>query len=205
MRTWVVPCRYDPIVFRCVESIRTHHPDDRIVVVDSCSEVATYLLDLDAYRVDIIPGNTDYMTGAYGAAMNRYRSDQWAFIHDSLIVNRPIPEQACTRVRWFTQDRCADQAQFIDEALHRMGLEEPPHWHGVFGSMLFCDDDTAQEVRSSGLFDLEVPDKVCASATERLMGMVLAHRPLVSFQGQHGSPWDPQDEVFVTKVFKDRP
>ena len=203
MRTWVIPCRYDPVVFECVDSIRTHHPDDRIVVVDSCSEDTQYLFDLPG--VDIILGNTNYMTGAYGMAMNRYRSDHWCFIHDSLIVTAPIPPQACTRVRWFAPDRCPDQAWFIEAALAQMDRVEPPRWHGVFGSMLFCDDTTAQQLRTSGLFDLTVPDKVCASATERLMGMLLAHLPIVSFQGEHDDPEAEHDESFVRKVFKDRP
>lgn len=205
MRTWVIPCRYDPIVHECVASVRTHHPDDRIVVVDSCSPDKSYLTALGC---DILTGNTNYTSGAYGMALQAFRSDHWAFIQDSIVLRDNLTDRLTTdltTVQSFGQPLGADVAEFCYQERARMGLDDLP-FSGVFGTMFFCPDRVARQVEALGWMDAEVPTKVEACATERTLGMVFAHLGLLvdPIAGEHcgrqslENPW-------LWKHFKDRP
>ena len=201
----MVPCRFDPVVFECVASIRAHHPDDRVVVVDSYSPDPSYLDALDA---DVVfKRNRDYMTGAYRMALDTLTSDRWAFIHDSLIVESPVDQFDTAVVRTIDGFIPQDQRPYADQQLARMGLAEPASYLGVFGTMLFAPDDVVQQIRQLGFFDVDIPTKVAASATERTLGVALAHLGIepVSIQGHHSDPWAVHDNTFVRKQFRDRP
>lgn len=208
MRTFVVPCRYDPIVFECVNAIREHHPTDRIVVVDSCSPDPTYLNDLREQGCEILTGNTGYHPGAYKLALEAFDSDTWAFIHDSLIVQRNLDGRLhdFTAVRWFDGYIPADQLDFAWGHLKHMQAKTllAVPWRGVFGTMHFCSDDIAREIEKDGFYSFPCTTKVEASATERTLGVLMGDS-FDTLQGHQTDLHAAYDETFVRKVMKDRP
>jgi hypothetical protein len=206
VRAWVIPCRFDPIVYRCVESILEHHPDDRVVVVDSCSPDQSYLDDLSG-ACDILTGNTDYTSGAYRLAIEHFEADYWCFIQDSILVKQPLGDrlQDLTILQWFTPttDGCGE---FVTAERERLRNPEYRAWFGIFGTIFFCADPFARLVQDTGWFDAVVPDKAAACGTERTLGMVFSElgRPMPDpLAGQHtdrgsmGNDW-------IRKVFLDR-
>ena len=205
----MVPCRYDPIVFECVQAIQEHHPDDRVVVVDSCSPDTTYLNDLREFGCDVLTGNQGYHPGAYKMVLEAFDSDTWAFIHDSLIVQRNLEDRLdaeFTAVRWFDGWVPEDQLKFARDQLARMGqdrLRFTP-WRGVFGTIHFCSDRFARWVEALGFYDLPCRSKVDASATERTLGM-LCGDAFDTLQGHQTDLHAAYDETYVVKVMKDRP
>jgi hypothetical protein len=206
MRTWVVPCRFDPIVFECVESILAHHPDDRIVVVDSCSPDQTYLDQLSG-TCDILTGNTNYTSGAYGMAIDTFESDYWCFTQDSLIVKQPLGDrlQELTIFQWFPPT-LNDLSDWCAAERDRMRIPEERAWFGIFGTVFFCTDTIARIVQKSGWFDTVVPTKFEACGTERTLGMVFSefgHPMPDSLAGQHTDRGSMSNE-WVRKYFLDR-
>jgi hypothetical protein len=206
MRAWVVPCRYDPVVFGCVRAILEHHPDDRVVVVDSCSPDQTYLEEL--HGCDVITGNTAYTSGAYRLAIDTFEADYWCFIQDSLIVKRPLDRRLgdLTTVQWFTPN-LGEVADWCTAERDRMGISPDVGWLGVFGTMFFCTDQIARQVEKVGWFDSVVPTKAEACGTERTLGMVLAHLgldPCDALAGCHADRGSMGNE-WVRKLFLDRP
>ncbi len=209
MTTWVIPCRYDPIVHDCIAGIRKHFPDDRIILVDSCSPDPSYLTGLDVDRV--ILGNQHYATNAWALA---YRAEpdteRWALIHDSLIVHSPWePVGDVQTVRWFVERTGHDpiMAAFIDHHARRMGIEVPPAYRGVFGPLLFCDGEVLDDLDWLGLFDALPTTKVEASAMERLVGLALVYLGFdvtESLQGEMVDFWGAYDTTHVEKVYRDR-
>lgn len=168
---WVIPCRYDPIVFDSVAGIRTHFPDDTICLVDSCSSDTSYLDDIDVDHV--ITGNKHYAWGAFAAAYNRYQADRWALIHDSLVVQSHWDPGDFQTVRWFVEPGPpVDQWDFVHDNLVRCGFDVDLHqYNGIFGPMLWCTDAVMNDFEAHGLWTIQPANNIEASALERISGI----------------------------------
>lgn len=88
---FVIPCKYNPkfpFVIQLVESIRSFHPTEKIVIVDSDSKDKSYFNNLKRYDViieDVM--NKQWMVGAYWYTYKKYPDeDFYFFMHDSMIV-----------------------------------------------------------------------------------------------------------------------
>jgi hypothetical protein len=208
MRAWVVPCRYDPVVFACVRAILEHHPDDRVIVVDSCSPDTSYLNEL--YGCDTLTGNSNYMAGAYGMALRQFNADYWCFIHDGLVplTNLDARLGELTTVQWFPSGgEGPDLLPYMRGEQERMGLTTRD-WAGVFGAMWFATDEIARQVEKVGWFDAIQWTKADANATERTLGMVLAQLgfdPYDALAGCHLGRETVNTNPWVRKHYRERP
>lgn len=218
MTTFVVPVKFDPhnpVVFNCVASIREHHPDARIVVVDSDSEDQTYLQDIDA---DVVADfrNRGYPLAAYRWAYEHDPDEQiWALIHDSLRVITPIPApDPLLTVRYFDTpptgwgyDRHGVPLE--EWARKAVGDKFPlnPTFAGLLGPMWFCTRQVLTDLMDVGLFDIPVEDKWQLCAMERVTGIALqylGYDARVSLQGRMEGFFDPYDETVVVKCHPGR-
>ena len=205
---WVIPCYFDPIVFECVDSIRTHFPDDEILVVDSCSPDQSYLDELDVDPVEV--GNQHRHVGTWGRAL-AYSHDRFALIHDSLIVNGHWTPGDFQVVRWFHEGGpVGDQRPFIFDEAARMGLEiSNGGYFGIFGPMLFCTRRVLEDFESVGLLDSKPTTAIEAACCERLSGIAATHLGYSvtadSLQGGMSDFHGKYDEVLVAKKHRGRP
>ncbi len=222
---WVVACKFDPerpVIFDCVASIREHHPDDWIFVVDSASDQRTYLAKLHAADEGVEPvdlENEHYALGAYGWAQENIGSDFYACIHDSLIVNQNLhhlEDQPLTTVRYFEQPPNAwgvdgnnvDIGLWgADQAREHLGLDIPAQFAGVLGPMWFCQRQVMDDLDKLGFFNIKPSSKFEQQGTERLAGIALTHLGYDvrnSLQGEMHGFFDVYDSTFVEKRHLDR-
>ncbi len=220
---WVVACKFDParpVIFDCVHSIRAHHPDDWIFVVDSASEDRSYLrqlyLDFDCVTTDV--ENRHYAVGAYAQAPNML-GEFYACVHDSLIVNQNLHHletEPLTTVRYF---RSPPNPWGADEngtdigvwgaaqAREHLGLDIPTEYVGVFGPMWFCQRHVMDDLARLGFFNIRPSSKFEQQGTERLAGIALTHLGYDvrnSLQGEMHGFFDEYDSTFVEKRHLDR-
>ncbi len=218
---WVVPCRFDPerpVVFDCVASIREHHPDDQIVVVDSDSGDLSYqdrLID-ELGAIPVSEANRNYAQGAYRWAYEHTTpaAEFFALIHDSLIVNanlHHLQDSELTTVRWFGAPPnpwgCDESGTDISvwgaaQAREHMGLDIPGEFKGVFGPMWFCQRKVLDDLAGLGFFDILPMSAFEQQGMERLTGIALTHLGYDvtrALQGCMAGFFDEYDSTFVEK------
>jgi hypothetical protein len=91
---FIIPCKYNEycLVEECVSSIKKYHPEDMIVVVDSDSEDKSYFKRLpDTVVVEDI-ANKNYEAGAFWYVTEKYISDYYILLQDSMILKKNIDE-----------------------------------------------------------------------------------------------------------------
>ena len=205
MRLWVVPCHYDPIVHDCVGSIRTHFPDDEILLVDSDSDDPSYVDNLYVDHVE--HGNRHYATGAWERALS-YGADDFALVHDSVIVHDRWEPDEFQPLRWFaTHGMSGEMTGFVNHHARRMFGTVPVDWWGIFGPVLWCSRRVLEAFADLGFFEARPTSKEQASGMERLAGMTAQHLGYDltnALQGQMHDFYGAYDESFVAKRHRDR-
>lgn len=88
---FVIPCKYTPQsnhILSLVPQIREHHPDEKIVVVDSDSVDKSYFDEVRKHGAIVEDiSNKHWMVGAYWYAFKKYpNEDFYFFLHDSTRV-----------------------------------------------------------------------------------------------------------------------
>lgn len=181
-------CRYDParpVVIAAVESIRRHHPDAEIVVVDSDSPDKSYfgpLCRLGARIEDV--GNRHYEAGALWHVYERFERDYYFFLHDTMLVTGNLDHLRRHELSGFMywDDWSGCSPEHI-EAGHRL-IERCDYpylergFHMVFGGMLFCRRTVLDRLRARRFHHVLPSNKVESCAMERLFGIALEHEGL---------------------------
>ena len=100
---FVIPCKYaqgttiDDIkksyVMNSVSAIRTHHPDEKILVVDSDSDDVSYLKHLEkipnVIAVDF--KNKNYLDGAIWCAFDNFPDEKWyCLLQDTITIKHNL-------------------------------------------------------------------------------------------------------------------
>jgi hypothetical protein len=221
---WFVPCKHDParpVVFDCVASIRQHHPDDKIVVIDSASDDRSYLAALEERFgcVTLDVENRNFATVAHGLAFDLFPDeDFYACIFDSLLIHDNLHDLASrdfTAVRhfpspptpWGLDERGTPLERWGGRQLEAMGIDCPSAFNGLLGPMWFCSRDVMVALKQVGIFDIRPPTKFELCAMERVAGIVVKHLgfdPTCSLQGPMVDFFARFDNSRVEKVFLDR-
>ena len=215
MWTFVIPCKFDPtnpMVFSCINSIKIHHPDARIVVVDSDSDDKGYMANLD---VDHKVYGSGYSTPAYKWAYDNLVSDNWGLIHDNLIIKSTIPEpNPVLTARYFlsSHSQCDwgedESGEYMKYWAERAAdFDVPEDFIGVFGPIWFCTQEVMDDLKGIGVLDIPVKTKMQMCSLERLIGIALqelGYDPTVSLQGEMSRGWDGYDNSVVEKHYAGR-
>jgi hypothetical protein len=196
-----ITCRYDsanPVVLRCVESIRKHHPKSPIHVVDSDSEDKSYyehVKQLGAEVQDI--GNHSLTTGNIWHTYENYPDyDFYYFLHDSMLIKDGIldlMDADVTALRYFrswngigwnpAEHPSGDNgfvysetfnwanSQLLSKTTYRpdMGMR----FAALFGPMIMCKRSVLDKLKTAGFDKIRPLTKRQSEAMERLWGMVL--------------------------------
>jgi len=207
VRMWVVPCRFDPVVFDCVAAIRAHFPDDKVCLVDSNSPDQSYMDRLDVDH--IITGNAHYSWGAYALAREQLDAESWALIHDGLIVQSHWTPDPFQTVRWFHEaGPLGDQRAFIVGETTRLNIPFHNPYRGVLGPMMFADAEVLDDFERAGLWSIKPTTAVENSCVERIAGIAAEHLgyPITNaLQGQMVGFFDQYPADRVVKLHRNRP
>ena len=93
---FVIPCKYVAhcLIEESVKSIRHHHPDSKILVVDSDSADKSYFNRIAQYDVIIADvANQHYEIGAFWYAVDNYIEESYILMQDSIIFNKSINDK----------------------------------------------------------------------------------------------------------------
>ncbi len=211
---WVIPCRYDPehpVIFDCVQSIIGHHPDAKIVVVDSNSEDKSYMKELRNWDVITVDARNDhYGPGAFRWAYDTYLDEEFFYcIFDSLLVQDNLDdlvEFPCTSVRHFHTPPTGwgwneDTGLPLDQWALRNGVHRiPERFVGVMGPMLMAH---RRVFKSAGVFRTMPTNRYEQCALERMWGIWLQQAewdPTNSLQGEMHGFFDEYPENRVKKL-----
>lgn len=216
---FVIPCKYNsdnPIIFECIDRIKTHHPDDKILVVDSASEDRSYITKIKGADVALIE-NKNYSLAAYSYAYNTYRHEQYFYcIHDSLLVNssmKQFEQQPLTVLRYFCSpptgmgldDKNEDLNIWANAQLQEhVGISVPDYYYGIFGPIFFAQRDVMDQLSTMGFFNIKCLIKHHMSAMERMLGITLCHLgynlSALSLQGEMIDFFGDYDSTYAQKV-----
>ena len=196
-----ITCRFDPanpVVIPCVQSIRAHHPESPIHVVDSASEDKSYYEQVEKFgaKVEDI-GNQSLTTGNIWHTYEKYPDyDFYYFLHDSMLIKDGIldlMETDVTALRYFRswnglgwtpqEHPSGDNGFVFSETLNwansqllsnttyrpEMGMR----FAALFGPMIMCKRSVLDKLKAAGFDKVRPTTKRQSEAMERVWGMVL--------------------------------
>jgi hypothetical protein len=104
---FIIPCKYIPSspIQECIESIQRYHPEDKIVIVDSCSEDKSYLNQfVNIKNISILDVcNNNYVIGALWHTYKHFSSEPfYILLHDSIILKKTIPQKYLLDSNFYT-------------------------------------------------------------------------------------------------------
>lgn len=206
---FVIPCKFDPerpVVFDCVAKLREHHPNAKIVVIDSDSPDTSYLADLDCDTIDA--ENRHYGAGALKIALDAYIDDFFYLWFDSLLCHAnldDLAEKPLTVVRWFDIHEQGWGANKDGTPLglfaEKHGVYIPTNFFGILGPMVFATRDT---ITRAGLLRIMPESAFEQCALERIWGIWLLEAGYdvrtCSLQGEMHGFYDQYPSERVEKI-----
>lgn len=216
---FVVACRNEaeqPIVYECITAIQTHHPDAKILIVDSDSPDKSYFdwaTERGCNVADI--KNHGYAHGAFRFGIRAYPNEPfYNLIFDSVIVTTNLDylqDRPFTAIRHWSQNdhdwgwdsHGEHLSVWGNRQLRRMGIEYPSAYHGILGPCMFVSAHVVDELENIGYWDTIIADAYEHCGLERVAGIVLDrldYSVTESLQGVHYSHFSHYDESAVRKI-----
>lgn len=208
---FIIPCKFNqnsPIV-ECVESIKLYYPNEKIVIVDSCSNDKSYYDIVKSNLYDFIEGNINFEIGAYLTAYEKYPNEERYFcIHDSLIMTSRISEHDLYKLLitiqlfdGFWDDE--EQKQFAESVIGKTLANSK--FVGCLGSMMLCDNIVLSKLSKLLKYKQLPTNKKQSCAYERILGILIGNVLGISLtnslQGQHITIEHNYNETFCRKKF----
>jgi hypothetical protein len=209
---FLIPCHFvssNPVIYDCVESIKKHHPNDDILVVDSASSDKSYKDNLSGSKVHWIDANnTNYVTGVIKYT-ETYSSDYYCILQDSTKVHKPLnkffeKEVGCLRYFQGFWDNPKGMG-WAENITNLINIPIPSQFLGIFGSMFFGTSKLFENYRNTGIFNhLSLEGKRTDCDMERVNGIILHHLGYRfegnSIQGLMRGFFDAYDSSYVEKI-----
>lgn len=154
---FVISCKYNPqfpFIINLIKDIRQHHPNDKIVVVDSNSNDKSYFEVLKEYGVIIEDvNNENWMVGAYWHGYKKYPNEEfYFFMHDSMKVKSNLD---------FLKEKKLTILMFFDRSIgnfntwgNKINNETNYNYNfnglGCFGPIFFCKNEVMKRMLEMG-------------------------------------------------------
>jgi hypothetical protein len=196
-----ITCKYDPnnpVVLSCVESIRKHHPDSPIHVVDSGSEDKSYYEQVEALGATVQDiNNGSLTTGNIWYTYEKYPDyDYYYFLHDSMLIKDgllDLLDRDVVALRYFRSWNgigwtpaevpsgangfaCEETYNWANTQLLLKTTYRPESSHrfaALFGPILMCKRSVLDKLKAAGFDKVRPTTKPQSEAMERVWGMVL--------------------------------
>lgn len=178
-----------PHVVNCVRSLREHHPNEEILVVDSSSEDKSYFSQLEPYNVIIADiNNTKWIIGALYYAYEKYERPYYSLIHDSIEVRTNLDYYKAFDLSAFSYFNISQAGFPVLNGVSMEGWANDQlkactkvdgsifgkHNVGIFGSAILCKRTVIDNLYLSGFKDIRITNKHQDMTMERLLGSMLA-------------------------------
>tara|TARA_Y100000310_G_scaffold307724_1_gene350068 strand:+ start:212 stop:928 length:717 start_codon:yes stop_codon:yes gene_type:complete len=194
---FVIPCKFasngqtiqNSYVARCVESIRSFHPDEKILIVDSDSDDLAYFEYLKEIPNVIVADikNKNYLDGAVWYAYNEYPDEDWyCLLQDSITVKHSFDEFINGEGRfyslmWFQETFSLygpPEKEYLNKMFDTHLKEYKSILHtlndsvvGCWGPCFVANREILTRLKDNGLDKCLPTDKFESNVTERLWGM----------------------------------
>ena len=176
----------DSMVFKCVESIRAFHPDEKILVVDSDSDNLTYLEHLEKIPNVIAANakNKNYLDGAIWYAVDKYPDEEWyCLLQDSITIKHSFGEfingdESFYCLMWFHENMTGPkELDYINTAFEKHLTD----YHsvrsssiiGCWGPCFVAKKEILLRLKKNNLDKCAPVDKYGSNVAERLWGICL--------------------------------
>lgn len=184
---FIVPCKYiegRSLIQECIQSIKQHHPEELIVVVDSNSDDKSYFEYLSGIPNVVVcdKKNTNYIIGALWQAYEMFPNEHhYILIHDTIIIKKPLHK--------FLSDEETYSFIYFDEHYTPPHHQEvmnrfisPNYSHpagnplvGVWGTAAILKNQIVKKFVSMNLQNTYLPiNKMECQMSERVLGVLLA-------------------------------
>lgn len=183
---FVIPCKYvkDTSQIKvCVESIAAHHPEEKIVVVDSFSDDMSYVEDISKIPNVLVleKQNQNYVIGALWKAYEAFPEEHhYVLVHDSMVINKPLTkflqdEQSYSFV-YFVQEPEPSHQPIIDKFVGPDYSHTPGRpMVGMFGSTCIIKNDLIKKFVKNNVHQTFLPtNKEEDQASERAIGVLFS-------------------------------
>jgi len=173
-------------IIKCVKSIKTFHPDTRIVVVDSDSPDKSYFSEVEALGVIIADiKNKNYETGGIWHTFNNYTDDVYVFLQDSMVLNKSLSEYMGSDLRIINFYEGWKDGKPEEKAWSRQQMENTEYEYQEsnfkmlqYNSFL-ASRNTLIKLQAKKLDRILPTEKAHAQAMERIFGMALSQEGLM--------------------------
>jgi hypothetical protein len=184
---FLIPCKYissSPII-ECVESIQIHHPNEKIVIIDSCSENTDYL-NLLVNKKNIIILNTcnlNYVIGALWKTYSVFPDEPfYVLLHDSIILKKTIPANYLTDQNFYTfmyfhekvQNKNTPEYAYYTSVLNKTGYIVPSPddtIYGCFGTIGIFKQNFIKALIKNNIHGCLPTSKFECNMYERILGI----------------------------------
>jgi hypothetical protein len=179
-----------------VQAIRAHHPDVKILIVDSDSADKSYFDLLTPYNVIIADiANQNYESGAFWYAVENYKEDWYVLLQDSMILNKSIANVIAsptefTCFMYFTEDSHnnythLNTSEWIGGINRMLGTltpistEQNTTYTGVFGPNFIIKSTLVDKLLANNLDKtLRPTNKYEHQMSERVWGLAVSQHEI---------------------------
>jgi hypothetical protein len=220
---FVIPCKYvkgQSQILKCVESISKHHPEEKIVIVDSFSDDVSYIEDIIKIPNVLVldEQNKNYVIGALWKAYDAFPDEHhYVLIHDSMFINKPLTkfleDDQSYSFMYFVQTPEPSHQPIIDRFVGPGYAHTPGNpMVGIFGTTCIIKDNLIKQFVKNNVHQTFLPiNKEEDQASERAMGVLFSlegvdfiensveHRDVLNY------PYAEEHNCeYITKIIKRR-
>jgi len=193
---FVIPCKYtsapadikESYVVKSVASIRLHHPDEKILVVDSDSDDVSYLEHLKKIPNVIAADakNKNWLDGALWYAYENYPAEAWyCVLQDSITIKYSFDEfingeEPFYSLMWFPETILGPrELEYLDKLFDgHLKKYKPMRSNsiiGCWGPCFLAKREILERLRANNLHLCMPYDKYTSNISERLWGMCVTY------------------------------
>ena len=179
---FVIACKFNPaypFILQLVREIREHHPEEKVVVVDSNSTDKSYfkaLEDLQVMVEDI--GNENWMIGAYWHAYKKFPDeDYYYFLHDSMRVKANMDYLKINPLVTLCHfDRSISNFNnWSGRVESELGILYSRDGKGCYGPIFFCKNEVMRKLEFLGADNLLPTNKQETGFCEGMYGFLFEY------------------------------
>lgn len=190
---FIIPCKYTPEskIVQVVNQINKFHTDERILIIDSCSEDQSYMDVISKSHKNVIfaEENKHYVDSATWFAYLTFPEEKHYFVlQDSMEVHKnldvfknfeftsfmwfPVTKEMLSRGRGWHNPFQKNWAKYMMESNTSFTFME--EFIGLFGITFISNREVLTKLYDKGLHKILPSDKTEMCAMERIWGMCLS-------------------------------
>jgi len=172
-------------LFCCINSIQKFHPNDKIVVVDSCSSDKSHFSDLEMKNVVICDiSNKNYEAGAMWHVYKNFHDEKYVFLQDSMYLTESIGEYENLDFKPINFCDGWEHTTYLHKEWVREKLNTTKYGYMDNGfkmiqfNSFLISRNVLDILNQNGVSNILPTNKIQSESMERLLGIVFTHENL---------------------------